>query len=149
MIALPLCFVSFELVVFTCQIIPNLLQMRSESYNYLKTISLGYIVWLFFHFVLCYLMVCFQCSFLWLPIEVSCFINNWIDFQYRLLLPWKQIFSGEIGSSLCIYFLICIYLEGFEAQSQDLCQQIPLPLIQFSCFNIMQSFSKSNWWSAS
>lgn len=48
----------------------------------------------------------------WLPIEVSRFINNWIDFQYGLLLPWKKVFSREIGSSLFIYFLICIYLEG-------------------------------------
>jgi len=40
-------------------------------------------------------------------------------------------------------------LEDFGTQRQDLRQQIRLPLIQFSCLNLMQSFSKSNWWSGS
>lgn len=36
-----------------------------QNWNrYLETISLGYIVWVYFSFVLCYLVVCFQCSFL-------------------------------------------------------------------------------------
>lgn len=117
LIALLLCFVCFELVMLGWHVKLLWIYCRwgqNQNHYLEKKKKKVWDIWFGYFFPLFSAIWWFASNVpsCWLPIEVSRFINNWIDFQYGLLLPWKKVFSREIGSSLFIYFLICIYLEG-------------------------------------
>lgn len=65
-------------------------------------------------------------------------------------LAEKEFPVWEISDSYCVYFPICTCLSGLETEKHERVKAFVNKALSSSnlvVLNIMQSFSKSNWWS--